>query len=110
MTTVTYVVLAVAALAFAYRLLTGPTLTDRVSAVGGLIAGGMGAIATNAAHSGTGAFVPTLVAIALVGPISNGMIARYIEVRAEDRRLAADAPADAEGGSSGAEAGSGGEP
>ena len=39
----------------------------------------MGAIATHAAHTGVGSFLPTLVAIALVGPIGNGMIARYIE-------------------------------
>ena len=42
---------------------------------------GMCAIATHAAHTGVGAFLPTLVAVALVGPISNGMIARFIEAR-----------------------------
>ena len=56
-------------------------LADRVIALNGLLLVGMGAIATHAAHTGNGAFLPTLVAAALVGPISNGIIARFIEGR-----------------------------
>jgi multisubunit Na+/H+ antiporter MnhF subunit len=41
----------------------------------------MGALAANAAHTGVGSFLPTLVAIALVGPIGTGMVARFIEGR-----------------------------
>ena len=39
----------------------------------------MGAIAAHAVQTGNGDFLPALVAIALVGPISTGMIARFIE-------------------------------
>jgi multicomponent Na+:H+ antiporter subunit F len=81
MTEATYLVLAVAAALFLYRLCAGPTIADRVVALNGIVLVGMGAIATHAAHTGVGAYLPTLVAIALVGPISNGMIARYIEGR-----------------------------
>ncbi len=81
MTEATFVVLGVAAALFAYRLCAGPSLADRTVAVNGLVLVGMGAIATHAAHTGVGAFLPTLVAIALVGPIGNGMIARFIEAR-----------------------------
>lgn len=81
MTTATFALLGLAAILFTYRLCAGPTLADRVVALNGLVVVGMGAIATHAAHTGVGAFVPTLVAIALVGPISNGMIARFIEER-----------------------------
>jgi multicomponent Na+:H+ antiporter subunit F len=81
MTEATFVVLGVAAALFLFRLCAGPTLADRVVALNGLVIVGMAAIATHAAHSGVGAFLPTLVAVALVGPISNGMIARYIEGR-----------------------------
>ncbi len=81
MTQATFLVLAVAAGLFAYRLCTGPSLADRTIALNGLVLVGMGAIATHAAHTAVGAFLPTLVAIALVGPISNGMIARFIEAR-----------------------------
>lgn len=81
MTYATFVVLAAAGALFAYRLALGASLADRIVALNGLVIVGMGAIATHAAHTGVGSFLPTLVAIALVGPIGNGMIARYIEAR-----------------------------
>ena len=81
MTQITFIVLAAAAAAFAYRLWVGPSLADRTIALNGLVLVGMGAIAGHAAITGNGAFLPALVAIALVGPISNGMIARFIERR-----------------------------
>ena len=81
MTSATFVVLAGAAGLFVYRLCAGPSLADRVVAVNGIVTVGMAAIATHAAHTAVGSFLPTLVAIALVGPIGNGMIARYLESR-----------------------------
>jgi multicomponent Na+:H+ antiporter subunit F len=81
MTQATFLILAAAAGLFAYRLAAGPSLADRVLALNGLVVVGMGGIATHAAHTGVGSFLPTLVAVALVGPIGNGMIARYIEAR-----------------------------
>jgi multicomponent Na+:H+ antiporter subunit F len=81
MTQATFVILTVAGALFLYRLCVGPSLADRIVALNGLVLIGMGAIATHAAHTGVGSFLPALVAIALVGPISNGMIARFIEAR-----------------------------
>jgi len=81
MTHATFTILAIAALLFMVRLCIGPSLADRVVALNGLVLVGMGAIATHAAHTAVGSFLPTLVAIALVGPIGNGMIARFIEAR-----------------------------
>jgi multicomponent Na+:H+ antiporter subunit F len=81
MTQATFVILAVAGTLFTARLCIGPSLTDRIVAVNGLVVVGMSGIATHAAHTGVGSFLPTLVAIALVGPIGNGMIARFIEAR-----------------------------
>lgn len=81
MTQATFLVLALAAGLFGYRLCVGPSLADRTIALNGLVLVGMGAIATHAAHTAVGAFLPTLVAIALVGPIGNGMIARFMEAR-----------------------------
>jgi multicomponent Na+:H+ antiporter subunit F len=81
MTQATFLILALAAVLFMYRLCAGPELADRVVALNGLVLVGMGAIATHAAHTAEGAFLPTLVAVALVGPIGNGMIARFIEGR-----------------------------
>jgi multisubunit Na+/H+ antiporter MnhF subunit len=81
MTQATFVVLGMAAALFAYRLCIGTALADRVAALNGLLIVGMAGIATHAAHTGVGSFLPTLVAVALVGPISSGMIARFIETR-----------------------------
>ncbi len=81
MTQATFVILAVAGALFVYRLCVGPSLADRIVALNGFVLVGMGGIATHAAHTAVGAFLPTLVAIALVGPIGNGMIARFIEAR-----------------------------
>ncbi|MEZ5323307.1 MAG: monovalent cation/H+ antiporter complex subunit F [Microthrixaceae bacterium] len=84
MTEATFVILALAGALFTARLVTGPALADRVVALNGIVIVGMGAVAVAAAHTGNGAFLPTLVAVALVGPISTGMIARYIEGRDRD--------------------------
>jgi multicomponent Na+:H+ antiporter subunit F len=84
MTQATFVILALAAALFCYRLCAGPTLADRVVAVNGIVIVGMGGLATQAAHTGIGSFLPTLVAVALVGPISTGMIARFMEARNRD--------------------------
>lgn len=81
MTEATFAILTIAAGLFLYRLCVGPSLADRVVALNGIVIVGMCGIATQAAHSEIGAFLPTLVAVALVGPISNGMIARFIEAR-----------------------------
>lgn len=85
MTEATFVILAAAAALFCYRLIAGPTLSDRVVAANGIVVVGMGLLATQAAHTGVGSFLPTLVAVALAGPISTGMIARYMEARNSDR-------------------------
>jgi multicomponent Na+:H+ antiporter subunit F len=80
-TEATFVVLTLAGALFAHRLVRGPDLADRVVALNGLVVVGMGAVATHAAHTSVGSFLPALVAIALVGPIGNGMIARFIEAK-----------------------------
>lgn len=77
------IVLALAAAGFVFRLLRGPSLADRVVAMNGLVVVLMGVIAAEAVRTGSGAFLPTLVALSLVAPVGNGMVARYIERRAE---------------------------
>jgi multicomponent Na+:H+ antiporter subunit F len=79
----TFVILTAAATGFAFRLWRGPSLADRIIALNGLVIVGMGGIAAHAAETGTGAFLPALIAVALVGPIGTAMIARYIEGRGE---------------------------
>ena len=85
MTSATFVILAVAAFAFVFRLCVGPSVADRAVGLSGLVVVGMGAIATHAIREHTGAYLPTLVVVALVGPVSTAMVARYIEGRDGDR-------------------------
>lgn len=84
MITATFVVLFLSAALFAVRLCIGPTLADRVLAVNGITVVGMAALAVYAATTGLGSFLPALIALALVGPIATGMIARYLESRNRD--------------------------
>ena len=79
MTAAAFVVLALAALGFGYRLVAGPTLTDRVLGMDGLLVVGMSAVTVRAMQTGEGAFVPVVVVVALVGFISTGVVARFIE-------------------------------
>ncbi len=81
MTVAAFVILCTAGALFALRLCLGPSLADRALALNGLLIVGMATIATQAIHTGTGAFLPTLVVVALVGSISTGMVARFIEGR-----------------------------
>ena len=76
-----FVILVISGAGFAFRLLRGPSLADRIIGLNGLLLVGMGALAMHASHTDRGAFLPALVAVALVGPIGNGMIARFIERR-----------------------------
>ena len=77
----TLVVLAVAATLFAVRLVLGPTLSDRVVALNGLIVVGMVLLAAKAMDSGRASFLPVLVLLAVVGFIGTAMIARFLEGR-----------------------------
>jgi multisubunit Na+/H+ antiporter MnhF subunit len=81
--TATFVVLALAAALFTVRMWIGPSLADRILALNGIVLAGMGAIAAYAVDTGDGAFLPALVAVALVGPIGTGMVARFIERRGQ---------------------------
>ncbi len=79
MITATYVILLVAAACFVFRMLSGPTLADRIIGINGVLLVGMSAIAVQAVDTGNGAFLPVLVVLALVGFIGTAMLARYIE-------------------------------
>jgi multisubunit Na+/H+ antiporter MnhF subunit len=81
--TATFAVLVVAGGCFAYRMLRGPSLADRVVAINGLLLVGMAAIAARAVQTGVGAFLNVLVVVALVGFIGTAMVARFIEGRGE---------------------------
>lgn len=79
----TYTILALAFIAFSIRMVKGPSLSDRVIAMDGLLVTGVGFILVNAMDTGRGAFLQVAVMLALVGFISTAVIARFIEGRGE---------------------------
>jgi multicomponent Na+:H+ antiporter subunit F len=77
--TASFVVLALAAVGFGYRLLAGPSLADRVIGIDGLLVVGVSAIALRAMQTGEGAFLPVAVVATLVGFVGTAVVARFIE-------------------------------
>jgi multicomponent Na+:H+ antiporter subunit F len=78
-TSITYGVLALAFVCFAFRLLRGPKLPDRVVALDGMLVCGLSFIVVNAMHTGRGAFLQVAVMLTLTGFIATAVIARFIE-------------------------------
>ena len=78
-----YLLLGVAAVLFTARAIVGPSLSDRVIGIDGVIVSGMSIIIVNAMDTGRGAFLPAAVVLALVSFISTSVIARFIEGRGE---------------------------
>jgi multicomponent Na+:H+ antiporter subunit F len=76
-----YVLLVLAALGFGYRLLTGPSLTDRVVGLDGLLLVGVSAIVLRAMETGSGVFLPVALVVTLVSFVSTAVVARFIEGR-----------------------------
>jgi multicomponent Na+:H+ antiporter subunit F len=81
MTTATLIVLALAMVGFGYRLLVGPSLSDRVLAIEGLLVVGASAICVNAMRTGSGVYLVVVVVLTLVGFVSTAVVARFIEGR-----------------------------
>lgn len=78
---ISLVVLGLAAVLFAVRLYTGPTLADRANAVSGMLTAGAAAVAVLAIETGNSAYLPVIVVVTLVGFVGTAMVARYIEGR-----------------------------
>lgn len=81
MITASFVLIVLAGLGFGYRLLVGPTLTDRVVGMDGLLVAGVSALTLRAMQTGEGAFLPVAVVVTLVGFVSTAVVARFIEGR-----------------------------
>jgi multicomponent K+:H+ antiporter subunit F len=78
-----YLAVGLAAELFCGRLIRGPSLADRVIGIDGMIVCGISLIIIRAMDTGSGAFLPAAVVLALVSFISTSVIARYIEGRGE---------------------------
>lgn len=84
-TTAALLMLGAAACCFAVRLVRGPSLSDRVIGLDGLVIVGVAAVAVRAMATGNGAFLPVLVVVTLVGFVGTAASARFIEGRADRR-------------------------
>jgi multicomponent Na+:H+ antiporter subunit F len=73
------VLLTLAGAGFGYRLIAGPSLTDRVIGLDGLIVVGVSAITLRAMATGEGALVPVAMVATLVGFVGTAVVARFIE-------------------------------
>lgn len=76
-----FVLLTAAGACFIYRLVIGPSLADRVLALDGVLVVGASSLAVNALRTGSGAFLPVLIVITLVGFVGTSIAARFIERR-----------------------------
>ena len=77
---ISLVVLLTAGTLFAFRLVRGPTLADRVNSLNGLlVVGSEQRDRRYAMQTGQGAFLPVLVVVALVGFVCTAMVARFVE-------------------------------
>ena len=81
MITASFVLVALAGVGFGYRLIAGPSLTDRVIGLDGMLIVGVSALTLRAMQTGEGAFVPVAIVVTLVGFVSTAVVARYIEGR-----------------------------
>lgn len=76
-----YTVLSLAGLLFLWRLLRGPSVSDRVIALDSLLAAVMSGILISAVDQHTAVPITAVVLVALVGFVATGALARYIERR-----------------------------
>ncbi len=81
MTAFAIVLLAIAAAGFLFRLLRGPSLSDRVVGIDGLQSVVVIAIIVSAARSDSGITVETVLVAVLVGFVATTALSRFIERR-----------------------------
>ena len=74
-----FTLLGLAGALFGYRLLKGPSLTDRILALDGFVATGVAALIARAVQTADGSFLAVAVVLTLVNFISTATIARFIE-------------------------------
>ena len=76
---VAYVGLVFAAMAAIYRLVTGPTMADRIIALDLLLVSLMTAIVVDAVATGDAALLNVLAVIAIIGFTATVAVARFME-------------------------------
>lgn len=77
--------LAAGSLLALYRLIVGPTIHDRATALDVLLLLIASGVAAEAARSGEEAFTPLLIVVSLVAFLATATIARFSDWRKEDQ-------------------------
>ena len=80
------IVLGLGALGALYRLVVGPTITDRAVALDVLLLLLASGLAAHGAREGEEVFTPLLIGVALVAFLATATNARYSEWRNEDEK------------------------
>lgn len=80
-----FALLVLAGTGFAYRLLRGPSLADRIVGFDGLLAVLVIAILADAVRTASSAMLPIVVLLALLAFASTALLGRYIEAGSRDR-------------------------
>lgn len=80
-TNVAFVVLALGALCALWRLVRGPSIADRVVAADLMLTLLVMAAGVLSARSGEGAYLETMLVVAVVAFLGTSMVARFIERR-----------------------------
>ena len=81
--TLVQLTLAIGALPALYRLVVGPTLSDRAIALDVLLLLLASGVASQGARDGEEVFTPLLIGVALVAFLATATIARYAEWKSE---------------------------
>lgn len=85
MIVVTSIALGLAALGFAYRLLRGPDLANRVVGFDGLLSVLVIGILANAVRTGSEAMLPVVLVLSLLAFSGTALLGRFIEAGDDDR-------------------------
>lgn len=77
------VILCLAGLTYLVRIVIGPTLTDRIVALDGLLIVMVAAIITAAVRDASGLGIDVVLVVALVGFVSTAAAARFVARRGD---------------------------
>ena len=82
-TTITAVLLAIAAVIAVIRVVRGPSVADRMVALDTLVFIGVGALSTYIVATGDTTYVAVLVVAVLIAFIGTVVVARYVEAETD---------------------------
>ena len=74
-----YAMCLLAGALFFLRMLRGPSLTDRILSLDGMITSGVAALVVQAYDTESSTYLPVAVVLTLVGFIGTSVVARFIE-------------------------------